>query len=284
MKIVDHFGSHSSISGEYYVYIYYDPDTKEPFYVGKGKKNRLYDHIKEAKSNKTKKLSNRYKINKIRKILNSDNIPIIKREIIFITEERAFEIEELLINIFKDQLTNIAINSFSSDTISRNPNKEAIIKKISETLKKGYATGKYSKFWKCKTGKDHPAFGAKHRKDAIKKRTIKFKKTIRKRGLNKGKLNPRFGDHRSYDEIYGVEKSAEIRKKFSNQRKGSGNFRSIKCKYINDKKNITVIYDCINDFCNEFNISRFKIGQLVRKEIAEYEGWTATKITNGRSS
>ena len=29
----------------YYVYVYSDPDTQKPFYVGKGKGNRVFDHL-----------------------------------------------------------------------------------------------------------------------------------------------------------------------------------------------------------------------------------------------
>lgn len=29
----------------YYVYIYSDPDTKQPFYIGKGKGNRCFNHL-----------------------------------------------------------------------------------------------------------------------------------------------------------------------------------------------------------------------------------------------
>lgn len=41
----------------YYVYVYSDPDTHEPFYVGKGQGNRVFDHLKEeTKSSKVRKL------------------------------------------------------------------------------------------------------------------------------------------------------------------------------------------------------------------------------------
>ena len=42
-----------------YVYMYSDPDSEEPFYVGKGQGNRVFDHLKEPanKDQKTKKIN-----------------------------------------------------------------------------------------------------------------------------------------------------------------------------------------------------------------------------------
>lgn len=42
---------------KYYVYIYMDPDTKEIFYIGKGKNNRVFSHLFDTTENeKTKKI------------------------------------------------------------------------------------------------------------------------------------------------------------------------------------------------------------------------------------
>lgn len=35
-------------TGKYYVYLLIDPETKLPFYIGKGKGNRIFDHQREA--------------------------------------------------------------------------------------------------------------------------------------------------------------------------------------------------------------------------------------------
>ena len=39
----------------FYVYALVDPRTNKVFYVGKGKKNRWYDHIDSANNSKSKK-------------------------------------------------------------------------------------------------------------------------------------------------------------------------------------------------------------------------------------
>lgn len=35
----------------YYVYQYVDPETNKPFYIGKGKDNRMFHHLNETLDN-----------------------------------------------------------------------------------------------------------------------------------------------------------------------------------------------------------------------------------------
>ena len=51
----------------FYVYLLYDIQTKEIFYVGKGKGTRFLDHLKEAQKNGDSSVENR-KVDKIRQI------------------------------------------------------------------------------------------------------------------------------------------------------------------------------------------------------------------------
>jgi len=65
------------MSENFYVYAYLDPRKiknynfenyifdAEPFYIGKGKDDRMYTHLQEAQRN----LKSSYKLNKIRKII-----------------------------------------------------------------------------------------------------------------------------------------------------------------------------------------------------------------------
>ena len=71
----------------YYVYAYLNPlepgrFTTEnisflykPFYIGKGKDDRIYDHLKDARP--TRKYKNSHKINTIKQLVSSGVKPII---------------------------------------------------------------------------------------------------------------------------------------------------------------------------------------------------------------
>lgn len=81
----------------YYVYCYIDPDTNLPIYVGKGKTDRAYVHIKHAKRERKNKNTTRF-LNKLETMLREDKHP----HIIFIAqnivdENVAYDIEEAFI-------------------------------------------------------------------------------------------------------------------------------------------------------------------------------------------
>ena len=90
---------------KFYVYALIDPRTNEPFYIGKGKDNRVYEHVKSAiKSDKASD-----KLDRIREIRDSGHKVkhIIARH--GLTEDESFKIESSLIdfmNYFSSSLTN----------------------------------------------------------------------------------------------------------------------------------------------------------------------------------
>jgi hypothetical protein len=140
----------------FYVYVYLDPRRRgsfnydlessflyEPFYVGKGKNKRLYEHLSEKK--------NSPKLQKIKKIISQgynlkEYILILKE---FESETEAFNYEIDCINkigrknLKNGPLTNLCEGGKGSDTISNHPNKNLIIQKL-----KQYKKGKNSKYGK----------------------------------------------------------------------------------------------------------------------------------------
>jgi hypothetical protein len=100
-------------SEHYFVYILLNP-LKDylPFYVGKGSRNRIKEHLWET----AETTSNRHKFNTVKKILASgfDEIPFVKW-IDGIDEETAYRIEEVLIRWYGRRvdggiLTNLSLS------------------------------------------------------------------------------------------------------------------------------------------------------------------------------
>lgn len=93
-----------------YIYFYLDPRKQvrssydeigisflyEPIYVGKGKGNRLYDHLYQAKTNRNER-NNLIKFNKLRSILKSGQEPIIFKYIDNMNEDEAIDLEKKII-------------------------------------------------------------------------------------------------------------------------------------------------------------------------------------------
>lgn len=80
----------------YYTYLYIDPETDIPFYVGMGKGRRRFDHLKLAISS-PEPVQGEHKLNTIRKILRTGSQPIIKIVVDNLTRDQAILFEEILI-------------------------------------------------------------------------------------------------------------------------------------------------------------------------------------------
>ncbi len=81
---------------KFYVYEYWDNILNEPFYVGKGSGNRSTEHLKDA-LRKTAYTGNKHKLNRIKKLLESDAVEV---RIVFSSddEDAAYNEETKLIN------------------------------------------------------------------------------------------------------------------------------------------------------------------------------------------
>lgn len=97
----------------YYIYLLIDPENNKVFYVGKGKGNRINQHLLGALNNKTHETE---KIKKIRKIQNSG---LEVKHVVLrhnLTQEEAFEVEGAVIDVLgKNNLTNIVKGHHAED-------------------------------------------------------------------------------------------------------------------------------------------------------------------------
>ena len=83
--------SHKTIEAlGYYVYVYSDPDTRRPFYVGKGKGNRVFNHMDDQSENE--------KVRKINDIKARGKEPVIEILAHGLDEETAFKVSDCSVN------------------------------------------------------------------------------------------------------------------------------------------------------------------------------------------
>lgn len=88
---------------KFYVYQIIDPGMNEVFYVGKGRRNRMFEHLKKALNGDPSE-----KAYKIRKILSMNEKPIYKIVKYGMSEAEAFRLEgELIDHYGLENLTNI---------------------------------------------------------------------------------------------------------------------------------------------------------------------------------
>jgi hypothetical protein len=100
----------------WYVYLLCDPDTEQPFYVGKGTGNRIDQHELEVDDPKA---SNPAKQEIIRQILAQDKKVLKKKVAEFDREHDAYVLEVELINLYGSQLTNIRLGGGALQTEER---------------------------------------------------------------------------------------------------------------------------------------------------------------------
>lgn len=138
----------------YYVYCYFNPSKPsslhecgfEPFYVGKGKGQRKFDHLNQAKKYLTNKkdIKNLHNINTICKLLSSGSEPLILQLFFTDNEQEAYNEEMRLIKLWGRRNLNTGPLTNKTDGDEGSSNKVYTAeyrKKLSDGTKKAFANG-----------------------------------------------------------------------------------------------------------------------------------------------
>lgn len=280
---------------KYYIYVYLDPRKPgkfeyldlcflyEPFYIGKGKGRRCYHHINEAK-NKNSKIKNRFNINKIKSILKNGYEPFIEKVYINISEEESYKKE---INLIKEigrkdlksgPLTNL---TFGGDGTS------------------GYVFTKEDKVKMSNAqmnGNHHLKLNG-HSEDSKKKLS---KSKLGDKNPMYGKINP--NKNKKLEQIYGIDRSNEIKEKLKTSHTGNKHTEETKLKmsisrtgkkiygnfsgqpktyiFIDPNNNKHTVTGRFIKFCEENNLPHHTFERIVqnRRKNKYWNGWTVIQI------
>lgn len=250
----------------YYVYVYLNPNKPgkftygkyefefEPFYIGKGKNNRLKNHLlpKYLKNN-----SEKSKI--INEILNNNKIPLIIKYVENVSSNEAYIIEKDMIenigmiNKNSGPLTNIMAKSHG-----RNCHSVETIEKIRKTsLGRKHSEETKKRLSLAKMGNKNPMY-----KDGNAR--IRKKSLLGASGCKLGILNPMYG-----------------RKLTDNQKLlRSINSPKRKTYEITHKNGLKEIITGLSKYCRDNNLSYRSFRKVLYGERNHYKHMTIKEIKN----
>ena len=198
------------------------------------------------------------------------------------TEEESQDLEQYFIDNYKDVIYNVSNNArLGGDLLTDNPNRDEIIKKITSAVKERYINMtkeekvlKYGKF-----GEKNPMYDKKRPKEIIDKL------------VQSRKNHSNYIENKTYEEYFGKEKAAEIRKRMIDNRrsyKGENNpfygkthteetlkyLREINLgkKPTNMKKVIIndVIYESVTEASRQLNVCPATIIYRIKSKSKQY--------------
>lgn len=110
------------MSRKFYVYVYFDPETMEPFYVGKGFGNRDRVHLSETRcwDGIWRPGKNASKMLRIKDLWKRGLEPLIQRVFFTDIEDEALKEEARLVSLWKDKVTNLTEGGYGGLAGERN--------------------------------------------------------------------------------------------------------------------------------------------------------------------
>ena len=244
----------------YYVYELIDPRVNLPFYVGKGKGNRVYFHLSEQSRAKS---DNFKKFDKIKKIRKEGYEPQIKIVEYFENENDAYDYEEELIKKYGKRdideggiLTNIC-ESLRPPKLKGRTYQEIYGDKWEEQIQKRLDT---------KKERGNMGFtGKSHTEESKKKTSLKVS----------GKNNPNYGKKHSKKTLEKI--SYSLREQFKNGRK---NNTSVTYLLISPSGKKFEVFGELKKFCKSQKISYATMNAaiLYERKGPRRNGWSIEKV------
>lgn len=259
---------------KYYVYVYLDTRKPgnycypgldicflyEPFYVGKGLGNRMYSHLYESV-----RVKNKFKNNKIKKILKTADSPIIIKINDNIAEEHAYSIEIKYIasigraDLKAGPLTNLTDGGDSTLGCSEHTRQKLKIANIGKKL----SDATKEKIRLSKLGKISPKKGIKTGISPSKETREK----ISKAGL--GRKHSEISIVKMSQAKMGHTFSQEVKNKMSETRKGKRLKKFIITSPSSKIFNITGL----KNFCDENKLSQSCMSNVASGRMSHHKGW-----------
>ena len=260
----------------YYTYAYLRED-RTPYYIGKGRGNRIYfkgrDEIKSPK--------------------DKSRIIFLKRNL---TEEEAFKHEIYMIAVFgrKDLGTGILRNKTNGgDGISGLVHTEESKRKMSESHKgennhfygKSHSQETKDKIGNLKKGKyvgnKNPMFGKTHSQEARDKiseantgRVVSIEVRKKMSELHKGENNYFYGKRHSQETKDKISE-ANTGKTCPEERKQKiSSFHNKLLRLLSPSGEIVEEITTIRKFCEKYNLDRKEISKVIKGELHQFKGWS----------
>jgi hypothetical protein len=244
----------------YYVYELIDPRVNLPFYVGKGKDNRVYFHLSEQSRVKSENVQKYNKIQKIRKQGYEPEIKILKY---FENENDAYDYEEELIKKYGRKgydkngiLTNICESSRPPKLKGRTY-QEIYGDKWEEQIQKRLET---------KKERGNMGFtGKSHTEESKKKTSLKVS----------GENNPNYGKKHSKETLEKISSSLKVQ--FKNGRKNNTSVTYLLTSPSGEKFEV---FGELKKFCNQNKISyaTMHAAILYNRKGPRRNGWSIEKV------
>jgi hypothetical protein len=274
----------------YYVYGYFNPDKigtfqygnfqfeHEPFYIGMGTGDRMYEHLTEAKGISYLKRPNKLKAYEIRMILETGKEPIVSKIQENLSEGDAFNLENSIIELIGKKIENRGPLTNISDGGGYRPKLSGKLnpmygKKWDKKQKKDQSV-KIKNWWRNLSDTDREKYLSNLKRSL---NTPEHKKLLSDRSM--GKNNGMYGKQHTKKTKKLIRQKAIENKRF----KGMDNPKAKNWKVVSITGQTFEVCGTLHQFCKDKNIGNADGLKLAGKQNRfTKKGWRAIEIKTGK--